>query len=142
MVFSLETAESVPASDLPEDFFELTIDDAKKILRDIRKRRSEMEDAQLMTSALRNLEESKKQLRLLNRYKQAVIRVHFPDRTVLQGTFAPTDTIADIVNFVRQYLEEPNMDFYLCMFAREFDFVVKRFVFRYHPTKKCFESSE
>lgn len=114
MVFSLETAEAVSTNDLPDDFFELTIDDAKKILRDIRRKRHEMENAQLMTSALRNLEESKKQLRLLNKYKQTVIRIHFPDRTVLQGVFTPTDTIADIVSFVRQYLEEPDTDFYLC----------------------------
>lgn len=114
MVFSLETAESLPTSDLPDDFFELTIDDAKKILRDIRRKRHEMENTQLTTSAYKNLEEQKKQLRLLNRYNQAIIRIHFPDRTVLQGVFKPSDTVADIVNFVRQYLEEPSMDFYLC----------------------------
>lgn len=114
MAFSLETAESVPTSDLPDDFFELTIDDAKKILRDIKRKRHELENAQLMTSAMRNLQESKKQLGLLNRYKHAVIRIHFPDRTVLQGTFAPTETVKDIVNFVQQYLEDPKMDFHLC----------------------------
>lgn len=68
MLFSLESAQSVPSEDLPDDFFELTIDDAKKILRDVKRSRHEMDNQMLKTSQLRSLEESKKQLRQLNRY--------------------------------------------------------------------------
>lgn len=113
MLFSQETAEAVPSEDLPDDFFDLTIDDARKILRDVKKRRFEMENAMLKTSALRNLEESKKQMRLLNQYKKAIIRIQFPDRTVLQGTFTPTDTVGEVMDFVREYLENKALDFYL-----------------------------
>ncbi|KAJ8924907.1 hypothetical protein NQ315_001064 [Exocentrus adspersus] len=113
MLFSLETAQAVPSEDLPDDFFDLTIDDAKKILRDVKKQRHYMDHAPLMTSALRNLEESKKQLRQLSKYKRAIIRVQFPDRTVLQGSFAPTDTIRDVVKFVAEYLEDKSLKFYV-----------------------------
>lgn len=129
MVFSLETADSVPSSELPDDFFELTIDDAKKILRDIRKRQYDLSNGQLLTAAMRKLEESKKQLRQLNRYKQAVIRVQFPDRTVLQGTFTPTDTVSTVTDFVREYLENTNMDFYLCEYLP--------IAFKYDITGNC-----
>ncbi|XP_063915283.1 tether containing UBX domain for GLUT4 isoform X3 [Zophobas morio] len=113
MLFSLESARSLPAEDLPDDFFELTIDDAKKILHDIKRKRHEMENANLMTAAMRTLEESKKQLRQLHKYKQSVIRVQFPDRTILQGSFKPRETIQDVKNFVKNYLEEENLDFHL-----------------------------
>lgn len=114
MLFSLESARSLPAEDLPDDFFELTIDDAKKILGDIRRKRNEMDNANLMTSAMRNLEESKKQLRHLYKYKQSVIRVQFPDRSILQGSFKPTETVKDIKDFVTSYLHNSKSDFYLC----------------------------
>ncbi|KAK9729870.1 UBX domain [Popillia japonica] len=113
MLFSLETAQSVPSEDLPDDFFELTIDDAKKLLRDIKRRRLELESRPLLTSNLRQLEESKKQLRHLNTYTRTIIRVQFPDRTVLQGTFSTADEVGTVINFVREYLENRDLDFYL-----------------------------
>lgn len=114
MIFSQETAQAVPSEDLPDDFFELTISDAKKLLKDIKRARLEMDNAPLHTTALRNLEKSKRQLSQLNRYKQSIIRVNFPDHTVLQGTFSPVDTITTVLEFVREYLEDKQMDFYLC----------------------------
>lgn len=116
MLFSLETAKAIPSEDLPDDFFDLTINDAKKLLRDVRRQRHYMEHAPLTTSEGKNLEESKKQLRQLNRYKKAIIRIQFPDRTVLQGTFAPTDTIKSVTEFVREYLEDKSMKFYVCKY--------------------------
>ncbi|KAF5269989.1 hypothetical protein FQR65_LT05788 [Abscondita terminalis] len=113
MVFSQETAEAVPAADLPDDFFELTITDAKKLLKDIKKRRMELENAPLQTNAARNLLKSTQQLSHLNRYKQAVIRISFPDQTVLQGVFKPIDTVEIVINFVREYLDNKHMEFYL-----------------------------
>lgn len=113
MVFSLETSQAFPSEDLPDEFYDLTITDAKKLLKDIKKRRVELENGRLLTSQLRQLEESKKQLRALNRYKRAIIRVQFPDRTVLQGTFTPTETVGAVMSFVAEYLEDKNMDFYV-----------------------------
>ncbi|KAF2904189.1 hypothetical protein ILUMI_01981 [Ignelater luminosus] len=113
MIFSQETAQAVPSEDLPDDFFELTISDAKRLLRDIKKARLEMDDAPLQTAALRNLQQSTQQLSQLNRYKQSIIRVNFPDHTVLQGTFSPVDTVTTVLEFVREYLEDKQMNFYL-----------------------------
>lgn len=67
-----------------------------------------------MTAKLREMEEEQKQMSLLNRYKTAIIRIQFPNRYVLQGTFTPYDTIDTVINFVRLYLANPNIDFYLC----------------------------
>lgn len=114
MLFSLETAKAIPSEDLPDDFFDLTIDDAKKLLRDVRKQMHGMDNSPLLTSNLRNLEESKKQLRQINRYKKTIIRVQFPDRTVLQGTFAPNDTVKNVLDFVRDYLEDKSLHFHIC----------------------------
>ncbi|KAF7266106.1 hypothetical protein GWI33_020557 [Rhynchophorus ferrugineus] len=113
MIFSLESAQSVPSEDLPDDFFDLTIDDAKKILRDVKRKRNELENQMLKTSQLRSLEESKKQLRQLNKYKKTIIRVQFPDRTVIQGTFKPTETVKDVLDFLKGYIEDQNLDFYI-----------------------------
>ncbi|KAK4876788.1 hypothetical protein RN001_009294 [Aquatica leii] len=113
MVFSQETAEAIPTSELPDDFFELTITDAKKLLKDIKKRRMDIENAPFQTKAVRSLLKSTQQLGQLNKYKQAVIRVNFPDQTVLQGVFKPIDTVETIMNFVREYLDDKNIEFYL-----------------------------
>ncbi|KAH1008869.1 hypothetical protein HUJ05_009372 [Dendroctonus ponderosae] len=113
MVFSLESAQAVPSEDLPDDFFALTIDDAKRILRDVKLSRHALENQELKTSRLRGLDEAKKQLRSLNKYKKAIIRVQFPNRTVVQGIFKPTETVQDVVEFVRSYLEDQTVDFYV-----------------------------
>nr|CAH7752591.1 unnamed protein product [Callosobruchus chinensis] len=113
MLFSLETAKAIPSEHLPDDFFELTIDDARKILRDVKRQRQVMENQPLKTADQRKLEESKKQLRQLNKYKKAIIRVQFPDRNVLQGTFSPVDTIKTVCDFVKVYLEDKSSTFYL-----------------------------
>ncbi|CAH1992222.1 unnamed protein product [Acanthoscelides obtectus] len=114
MLFSLESAKAIPSEQLPDDFFELTINDARKILRDMKMQRHNMENQPLTTTEQRKLEESKKQLRQLNKYKKAIIRVQFPDRNVLQGTFSPIDTIKTVCDFVKVYLEDKSLKFYLC----------------------------
>lgn len=113
MIFSLETAQTVRNEDLPDDFFELTIEDAKRLMRDIKLRRHQIDNGQLQTHAMRSLEENKRQLRQLAQYKSAVIRVQFPDRTVLQGCFTPLETIEVVQEFVREFLEDRSINFYL-----------------------------
>jgi tether containing UBX domain for GLUT4 len=73
-----------------------------------------MEEAALVTNAQRSLEESKRVLSHLNQYRQTVIRVNFPDRTVLQGNFSPLETISTVMNFVQGHLENPETEFHLC----------------------------
>jgi tether containing UBX domain for GLUT4 len=79
-----------------------------------------MEEVSLVTSAQRSLEESKRVLSQLNQYRQAVIRIQFPDRTVLQGTFLPLETISAVMDFVRGHLEDPKIEFHLCEYKHFF----------------------
>lgn len=113
IAFSLEMAHAVPVEDLPDDFFELTLEDARALYRDLKRKRAEMEEAPLVTNAQRSLEESKRVLSQLNQYRQTVIRIYFPDRTVLQGTFLPLETISTVMNFIQGHLENPEIEFYL-----------------------------
>lgn len=113
MAFSLEQTETLHHEDLPDEFFELTIQDAKKLYRDLKSKREDLEERPLQTSTLRNLEKEKKLLRQLNQYGRAVIRVQFPDRSVLQGTFRPLETINHVHQFIQEYLQNSNFDFYL-----------------------------
>lgn len=116
MAFSLEMADAVPHEDLPDEFFELTIQDARKLFHDLKKKREDLENRPLETEAQRKLEESKKILRNMNKYKSSVIRIQFPDRTVLQGTFKPVETIEKVMDFVKDYIQDSTPEFYLCKF--------------------------
>lgn len=46
-------------------------------------------------------------------YSQTIIRVKFVNDIVLECTFSPKETIKTLVDFVRQNLEDPSLDFYL-----------------------------
>lgn len=50
----------------------------------------------------------------LNVYKNAVVRIQFPDGMILQGVFQPTNTIQDINNFVKEHLKTPDKQFLIC----------------------------
>nr|USU43573.1 glucose transporter [Harmonia axyridis] len=114
LIYTIETSNPKPMEDPPDEFFNLTINDAKKILRDVRKQaEDESEGRPLLTAALRDLEESKKQLNYLNRYKKCIIRIQFPDRVILQGVFAPKDSIKNVSDFVREHLAITDIPFYL-----------------------------
>lgn len=114
LAFSLDMAPTVPHEELPDEFFDLTIKDARRILKDLKQKRLELEENPLKTSALRNLEKDKKTLRTLHQHTKSIIRVQFPDRTVLQGTFKPLEIVQDVKNFVKEYLENAMDPFHLC----------------------------
>lgn len=84
------------------------------LIKDLRTQVDGSVEQPLMTSKLREMEEEQKQLALLNRYKAVIIRIQFPNRYVLQGTFTPYDTIDTVISFVRLYLAKSDTDFYLC----------------------------
>lgn len=113
LAFSLDMAPTVPHEELPDEFFDLTIKDARRILKDLKQKRLELEENPLKTSALRNLEKDKKTLRTLHQHTKSIIRVQFPDRTVLQGTFKPLEIVQDVKNFVKEYLENAMDPFHL-----------------------------
>lgn len=92
--------------DVSDDFFELTIEDAKSILRDARKaqKESDPEGKTLMTKAMRETQKEGRKLALLNKYKRAVVRVQLPDRHVIQAVFPPGADLIEVMENCKRYL--------------------------------------
>ena len=67
-------------SEVSDDFFDLTIQDAKILLRDARKMQKELDSdgGILMTQQMRQAQKEGEKLSLLNKYKRSVIRVQLP----------------------------------------------------------------
>ncbi|XP_055680701.1 tether containing UBX domain for GLUT4 [Lutzomyia longipalpis] len=112
VIFSLDSTQRMQERDLPDSFFDLTIDDVRLLLRDLKDQAKSLDDAPLLTAQLREMENNRKVLKLLQ-YKKTIIRIQFPDRHVLQATFNPIDTIEGVRNVVRKHLENPVIAFYL-----------------------------
>uniref|UniRef100_A0A2K6QV73 ASPSCR1 tether for SLC2A4, UBX domain containing n=1 Tax=Rhinopithecus roxellana TaxID=61622 RepID=A0A2K6QV73_RHIRO len=97
-------------SELPDEFFELTVDDVRRRLAQLKSERKRLEEAPLVTKAFREAQIKEK----LERYPKVALRVLFPDRYVLQGFFRPSETVGDLRDFVRSHLGNPELSFYLC----------------------------
>lgn len=114
MVFSLDSFQRVhQESDLPDSFFDLTVDDVRLLLKDLKDQAKSLDDAPLLTAKLRDMENDQRILKLLQ-YKKTIIRIQFPDRYILQLTFNPIDTIEKVMSVVQNYLENEELRFYLC----------------------------
>lgn len=96
-------------SDLPDEFFEVTMDDVRKRFAQLKSERKLLEEAPLMTKSLREAQMKEK----MERYPKVVLRVQFPDRHVLQGFFRPLETVGAVRRFVQSHLEDPQLSFYL-----------------------------
>ncbi|XP_071360933.1 tether containing UBX domain for GLUT4 isoform X2 [Trachinotus anak] len=95
--------------DLPDEFFEITMDDVRKRFAQLKSERKLLEEAPLMTKSLRETQMKEK----MDRYPKVVLRVQFPDRHILQGFFRPLETVGSVRQFVRSHLEDPQLSFYL-----------------------------
>lgn len=85
-------------TDLPSDFFRLSIDEMK---REMQNRQAKIETMmQLRTKAMREKEEKRE----FKKYRYAVIRVRFPDCVLLQGTFNVYEKGRALKEFVREHL--------------------------------------
>ncbi|XP_060842110.1 tether containing UBX domain for GLUT4 [Rhopalosiphum padi] len=115
LLFDIMDGTSVLYQDEGDDFFQPTIKDVTLVLRDLKNSRAQLEDGQLCTSAMRELEKTQIQLNLLHKYKNCIIRIHFPNRLVLQTIFKSTETVLDIINFIRKYLIDESLEF--CLFT-------------------------
>ncbi|XP_017828431.3 tether containing UBX domain for GLUT4 isoform X12 [Callithrix jacchus] len=98
------------SAELPDEFFELTVDDLRRRLAQLKSERKRLEEAPLMTKAFREAQMKEK----LERYPKVALRVLFPDRYILQGFFRPSETVGDLRDFVRSHLGHPELPFYLC----------------------------
>ncbi|KAK6478248.1 tether containing UBX domain for GLUT4 isoform X1 [Huso huso] len=97
------------AEDLPDEFFQVTVDDIRKRFAQLKSEREVLEEAPLLTKSLRESQMKEK----MQRYPKVVMRVQFPDRHVLQGFFRPLETVGAVREFVRKHLEDPDLRFYL-----------------------------
>lgn len=114
VLFTQDAAKVASLSDLPDSFFDLNVNDIKLLIKGLRTQSEGTVEQPLLTAKLREMEDEQKQLLMLNKYKTVIIRIQFPNRYVLQGTFTPYETIGTITEFVREYLGNPDIDFYLC----------------------------
>ncbi|XP_078427326.1 tether containing UBX domain for GLUT4 isoform X1 [Cetorhinus maximus] len=95
--------------ELPDEFFQVTIDDVRKRFAQLKSERRQLEEAPLMTKSMRESHMKEK----TERYPKVVIRVQFPDRYVLQGFFRPLETVEALIEFVKMHLMDPEISFYL-----------------------------
>lgn len=115
IIFSLDSIQT-QSVDLPDSFFDLTESDVRVLYRELRKTVDSNENAPLMTEGLRKLEENKKILNQLATYKNCAIRVQLPNRHVIQTKFSTVETIGAVKEFVKEFLIDPEINFYLCKF--------------------------
>ncbi|XP_059393654.1 tether containing UBX domain for GLUT4 [Carassius carassius] len=110
LVFHLDSvARPNDDAELPDEFFEVTVDDIRKRFAQLKSERKALEEAPLVTKSLRESQMKEK----LDRYPKVALRVQFPDRCVLQGFFRPLETVAALRSFVQSHLQDPQMQFYL-----------------------------
>lgn len=114
LVFDQTTIQRKFRDELPDDFYDLTVDDAKILLRDAKRYRTELEEAPLLTNIQRQSNQEKRILNQLNKYHYTIIRIQFPDQFVLQGLFQPMETVQAIKDFIKCYLIDANSDFIIC----------------------------
>uniref|UniRef100_A0A182NIF2 UBX domain-containing protein n=1 Tax=Anopheles dirus TaxID=7168 RepID=A0A182NIF2_9DIPT len=97
----------VKRNNLPPDFFRISPEELK---REQQLRTDALEQAQILkTKAMREKEE----LRTLNRYKFALIRVRFPNGVYLQGTFNVYEKLGQVYEFVQSCLMHESAEFAL-----------------------------
>ncbi|KAL0822516.1 hypothetical protein ABMA28_004567 [Loxostege sticticalis] len=99
--------------DLPDDFYELTIEEVRKLYHDLQQNRLELENTPLLTASKKQSVEQQTSQQKLKLYKNVVVRVQFPDRIILQGVFLPTDTIQDVIDFIKSHLKNPDKPFHI-----------------------------
>uniref|UniRef100_A0A671MEU9 UBX domain-containing protein n=2 Tax=Sinocyclocheilus anshuiensis TaxID=1608454 RepID=A0A671MEU9_9TELE len=110
LVFHLDSGDRHhDDAELPDEFFEVTVDDIRKRFAQLKSERKALEEAPLVTNSLRESQMKEK----LDRYPKVALRVQFPDRHVLQGFFRPLETVAALRSFIQSYLQDPQMQFYL-----------------------------
>ncbi|CAI5457670.1 unnamed protein product [Closterium sp. Yama58-4] len=85
-----------------DDFYEFTPADYSRLMA------GKKEERFLKTKAIRDLEQQQRKAQ----FKQAIIRVRFPDNTVVEAAFVPTDAVASVRQLVRKCLLQPDLPFF------------------------------
>lgn len=127
IIFSLDSTQS-RKEDQPDNFFDLTEAEVQKLHRELKREVEAFENKPLMSEQHRKLEENKKILSQLSAYKKCAIRIQMEDRYVIQTTFSSVDTIRAVMDFLKQFLVDPEMDFHLCKNFEVFLGCIKTFM--------------
>ncbi|CAH0694121.1 unnamed protein product [Spodoptera exigua] len=99
--------------DLPDDFYELTVDEVRRLYHDLQQHRISLENTPLVSSTKQKEIDEQASLQKLNVYKNVVVRVQFPDHIILQGIFTPMNTIEDVTEFIKGHLRNPSKEFHI-----------------------------
>ncbi|CAF3929554.1 unnamed protein product [Rotaria magnacalcarata] len=98
------------SEDLPDSFFETTVDDLRSVLNGLQKQNTH--DTPLETSSMRERAQSARSIT----YEQIAIRFVVNKRYILQGLFRPEEPVSRLIDFARATLICPQIgqtDFYL-----------------------------
>ncbi|KAK8459755.1 hypothetical protein SEVIR_2G208600v4 [Setaria viridis] len=106
-VFFSVPGSSVADNDVPDSFYNLS---GEEIRNEARMRRERLEQSRLL---IPKSYKEKQALAARQKYKQAVIRVQFPDRVILQGVFLPGEATGSLYEFVASALKQPGLEFEL-----------------------------
>jgi len=106
-VFFSVPGSSVAGNDVPDSFYNLS---GEEIRNEARMRRERLEQSRLL---IPKSYKEKQALAARQKYKQAVIRVQFPDRVILQGVFLPGEATGSLYEFVASALKQPGLEFEL-----------------------------
>ncbi|XP_073947189.1 tether containing UBX domain for GLUT4-like [Choristoneura fumiferana] len=99
--------------DLPDTFYELTVEEVRRLYSDLQNQRLDLENTPLITASKKEeLAKQTSQMRL-SAHKHVVVRVQFPDHIILQGIFSPDDTIEVVINFIKAHLQTPDKPFHI-----------------------------
>ncbi|XP_066390215.1 plant UBX domain-containing protein 2-like [Miscanthus floridulus] len=106
-VFVSVPGSSVAQNDVPDSFYKLS---GEEIRNEAKMRRERLEQSRLL---IPKSYKEKQALAARQKYKQAVIRVQFPDRMILQGVFLPGEATSSLYEFVTSALKQPGLEFEL-----------------------------
>ncbi|WVZ64901.1 hypothetical protein U9M48_014351 [Paspalum notatum var. saurae] len=106
-VFFSVTGSSVTTNDVPDSFYNRS---GEEIRNEAKMRRERLEQSRLL---IPKSYKEKQALAVRQKYKQAVIRVQFPDRVILQGVFLPGEATGSLYEFVASALKQPGLEFEL-----------------------------
>nr|XP_020186328.2 LOW QUALITY PROTEIN: plant UBX domain-containing protein 2 [Aegilops tauschii subsp. strangulata] len=104
-VFFNVRGSSVAEIDTPDSFYKLS---GEEVRNEAKMRRERLEQSRLL---IPKSYKEKQALAARQKYKQAVIRVQFPDGVILQGVFLPAEATGSLYEFVADALKQPGLEF-------------------------------
>lgn len=104
-VFFNVPGSSVAETDAPDSFYKLS---SEEVSKEARMRRERLEQSRLL---IPKSYKEKQALAARQKYKQAVIRIQFPDGVILQGVFLPAEATGSLYEFVASALKQPSLEF-------------------------------